>query len=194
MDETVAPCTALTNTAAFDAETGQLRVVIETPKGSRNKYGYRPDLHCLELRTVLPEGMSFPYDFGFVPSTLGDDGDPLDILVLMDAPVVPLCLIKTRLVGVIEARQREKGKEWLRNDRLIAVAVHARTHADVHRLHDLRPGLIEEIQEFFRQYNRLGGKKFKPIGIAGPGSGRALVERGMQAFKDKLGRTAPGQA
>ena len=79
----------LSETATFDERTGELRVVIETPKGSRNKYDYDPDCDCLELATVLPEGMSFPYDFGFVPSTLGEDGDPLDILVLMDAPVVP---------------------------------------------------------------------------------------------------------
>ena len=71
----------LSETATFDAKTGELRVVIETPKGSRNKYDYDPDCDCLELATVLPEGMSFPYDFGFVPSTLGEDGDPLDILV-----------------------------------------------------------------------------------------------------------------
>ena len=84
----------LSETATFDERTGELRVVIETPKGSRNKYDYDPDCDCLELATVLPEGMSFPYDFGFVPSTLGEDGDPLDILILMDAPVVPGCVIR----------------------------------------------------------------------------------------------------
>ena len=93
----------LSETATFDKQTGELRVVIETPKGSRNKYDYDPDCDCLELATVLPEGMSFPYDFGFVPSTLGEDGDPLDILVLMDAPVVPGCVIRARPIGAIEA-------------------------------------------------------------------------------------------
>jgi inorganic pyrophosphatase len=67
--------------------------------------------------------MNFPYDFGFIPSTLGEDGDPLDVLVLMDAPVVAGCVIRGRLIGVMKARQRDKGeKEWVRNDRLIAVA------------------------------------------------------------------------
>ena len=69
----------LSETATFDEKTGEPRVVIETPKGSRNKYDYDPDCDCLELARVLPKGMSFPYDFGFVPSTLGEDGDPLDI-------------------------------------------------------------------------------------------------------------------
>src|ERR1700747_605593 len=100
--------TVLSETATFDEKTGELRVVIETPKGSRNKYDYDPDSDCLELATVLPEGMSFPYDFGFVPSTLGEDGDPLDILVLMDAPVVPGCVIRARLVGPLEGRAQAK--------------------------------------------------------------------------------------
>jgi inorganic pyrophosphatase len=88
----------LSEIATFDKASGDLRIVIET-KGSRNKYDYNPECDCLELATVLPEGMSFPYDFGFVPSTLGDDGDPLDVLVLMDVPVVPGCLIRARLIG-----------------------------------------------------------------------------------------------
>jgi inorganic pyrophosphatase len=124
----------LSETATFDAKSGDLRVVIETPKGSRNKYDYDPDCDCMELGTVLPEGMSFPYDFGFVPSTLGDDGDPLDILVLMDAPVIPGCVIRARPIGAIEAKQKAKGEDWERNDRLIAIAVHAQTHDNAHRL------------------------------------------------------------
>src|ERR1700740_3147507 len=114
---------------------------------------------------VLPEGMSFPYDFGFVPSTLGEDGDPLDVLVLMDAPVVPGCVIRARPVAEIEAKQKTKGGDWQRNDRLIAVAAHAQTHQNVQSLEDLRPHLIDEIQEFFIAYNRLRGRKFKPLAL-----------------------------
>jgi len=178
----------LTEIASHDAETGALRVVIETTKGSRNKYNYIPEFGCLELAAVLPEGMSFPYDFGFVPSTLGEDGDPLDVLVLMDMPVVPCCLIRARLIGAIEAEQREnsgdKGK-WVRNDRLIAVAEHARTHADVHSLSDLRPGLVDEIAEFFAQYNRLRQREFRALGAAEPERARALVEQGRNAYRKK---------
>ena len=123
----------LSETATFDSKTGELRVVIETPKGSRNKYDYDPECDCLDLATALPEGMSFPYDFGFVPSTLGEDGDPLDILILMDVPVVPGCVIRARPVGAIEAKQKAKGEEWERNDRLIAVATHAQTHRRLER-------------------------------------------------------------
>lgn len=75
--------TVLSGTATFDKDSGDMRAVIETPKGSCNKYRYDPHCDCFELATSLPQGMAFPFDFGFVPSTLGDDGDPLDVLVLM---------------------------------------------------------------------------------------------------------------
>ena len=181
--------TILSETATFDAKTGELRVVVETPKGSRNKYDYDPDCDCLDLATVLPEGMSFPFDFGFVPSTLGEDGDPLDILILMDAPVVPGCVIRARAVGAIEAKQKAKGESWQRNDRLIAVATHAQTHENVKSLADLRPHLVEEIKAFFVEYNRLRGRKFKPLALSGRGKSRKLIESGMHAFKKRTRRS-----
>ena len=179
--------TILSETATFDAKTGALRIVIETPKGSRNKYDYDPDCDCLELGTVLPEGMRFPYDFGFVPSTIGDDGDPLDILVLMDAPVVPGCVIQARLIGAIEAKQKAKGEDWIRNDRLIAIAVHSQTHDNAKSIGDLRPHLIEEIRQFFVNYNELRGRKFKPIAEAGPRTAEKLIEAGIKTFKKQNG-------
>jgi len=185
MTKRLARHAVLSERATFDKKTGELRVVIETPKGSRNKYDYDPDCDCLELATVLPEGMSFPYDFGFVPSTLGEDGDPLDILVLMDAPVVPGCVIRARLVGAIEAKQKARGEDWQRNDRLIAVATHAQTHQDVKSLEDLRPHLVDEIKEFFIDYSRLRGRKFKPLALIGPDNSRELIKSGMNAFKKR---------
>src|SRR5579863_7953432 len=86
-----------------------VRVIIETPKGSRNKYAFDPALGAFVLRKVLPAGMAFPYDFGFVPATIGGDGDPLDVLVLMDEPAFPGCVLKCRLVGVIRGRQKSHG-------------------------------------------------------------------------------------
>lgn len=166
-----------------------LRVVIETPKGSRNKYDYVPGCDCLELATVLPEGMTFPYDFGFVPSTLGDDGDPLDVLILMEAPVVPGCIVRARLIGVIEAKQKQKGGGWIRNDRLVAVATHAQTHEAVKRFADLRPHLLDEIKGFFMEYNQLRGRKFRPLSDGGPRRARRLVEAAIAAF-DKKHRNA----
>lgn len=174
----------LSEIAPFDGKKN-LRVVIETPKGSRNKYGYDPACDCFELKTVLPVGMSFPFDFGFIPSTLGDDGDPLDILVLMDSPVVGGCVLAARLIGVIEAEQKEDAKAWLRNDRLVAVAVHSRTHEGIDSLKDVQKNLIDEIVCFFEEYNRVHGKKFRSLGEHGPSRAVALVEEGRARHKKK---------
>src|SRR5215217_8069110 len=84
--------------------------VIESPKNSRNKFNYDPESNLFKLASLLPEGMSFPFDFGFIPSTRGEDGDPLDVMVLMDEPAHVGCLMEVRLIGVIEADQTEHGK------------------------------------------------------------------------------------
>src|SRR5256714_11155497 len=107
---------------AFDDDGKELNVIIETPKGSRNKFNYDDKLRLFKLGGVLPSGAVFPFDFGFVPSTTGGDGDPLDVLVLMDEPAFAGCLVRVRPVGVIEAEQTERDGGTARNDRLIAVA------------------------------------------------------------------------
>jgi inorganic pyrophosphatase len=165
----------------FDGD--RIRAVIETPKGSRNKYDYNPKHQCFEYAKALPEGMNFPFDFGFIPGTLGDDGDPVDILVLMDAPALMGCVVKTRLLGAIKAQQKEKGGSWERNDRLIAVAEKSRLYEKPKSLADLRDGLVAEIANFFEQYNRIDGKQFRSLGDCGPRAALALVEQGMKKFK-----------
>ena len=114
--------TDLAHLETWDSKSGCLNVIIETPKGSRNKFEYKPEGGLFELSKVLPKGLSFPYDFGFVPSTKGEDGDLLDVLVLMDEPAFTGCKVRCRLIGVIEAEQTNKHGETVRNDRLIAVA------------------------------------------------------------------------
>ena len=90
------------------AKASSVEIIVETPKGSRNKYKYDPDNDVFKLSKVLPEGMVFPYDFGFVPSTKAADGDPLDVLMLMDEATFPGCLVECRLIGVIKAEQEEQ--------------------------------------------------------------------------------------
>jgi inorganic pyrophosphatase len=177
--------TILSEITPFDDKSSDLRIVIETPKGSRNKYSYDPDCDCLQLSTVLPEGMVFPYDFGFIPST-GDDGDPLDILILMEASVVPGCVVRTRVIGGIEAKQKEKGESWTKNDRLTAVATHAQTYQNAKNLSDLRPHLIDEIIEFFVDYNKLRNRKFKAGAAVGSHKAKRLIDAGMKQFASPL--------
>jgi inorganic pyrophosphatase len=175
------PGTNLLQLEAFHDEE-ELNVVVETPKGSRNKYTYDEQLGLFKLGGVLTSGASFPFDFGFVPSTVGGDGDPLDVLVLMDEPAFAGCLVRTRLVGVIEAEQTERDGETTRNDRLIGVAAGARLHARVRTLESIGATLLEEIEHFFVSYNQIKGKEFKPLGRFGPERARALVEEGVKRF------------
>jgi inorganic pyrophosphatase len=141
-------------------------VVIETPKGSPNKLAFDPRLGAFVLKGMLPAGAVFPFDFGFVPSTRADDGDPLDVLVLMDAPVFPGCVVPSRLIGVIEAEQSEDG-ETERNDRLLAVAANSATHRSIQTLSDLSQDLVAQVEHFFVSYNEMNGKQFRVKGRAG---------------------------
>jgi len=160
-------------------EKNVFNAVIETPMGSRNKFKYDEELGCFALSGVLPQGMMFPHAFGFIPQTRAADGDPEDVLVILDEPVFPGCVVPSRLVGVIEAEQTEDGKTE-RNDRLIAVAASSRDHSDVKSLHDLNDNLIEEIEKFFVNYNEEKGKKFKVLKRRGPQQAKKLLEKSWE--------------
>jgi inorganic pyrophosphatase len=170
---------SLLKLSTYDAESGDLNVVIETPQGSRNKYDYDDDLRLFSLHHVLPRGASFPFDFGFAPSTLGDDGGPLDVLVLMDQPAFTGCLVGARLIGVIEAEQSEESKTT-RSDRLIAVAANSPTHSHIDSIEQLPGELLDEIEHFFISYHAMRERRFKPIGRKGADRAAALVQEGMR--------------
>jgi inorganic pyrophosphatase len=159
-----------------------IKVIIETPKGSRNKYAYDPEERIFTLKKVLPAGMTFPYDFGFVPSTEAGDGDPVDVLVLMDEPAFPGCALKCRLIGVIEGEQG-KGKKTERNDRIVAIEAANHTWANIKHIDDLGKQFVEELEEFFVNYHELKGKEFRVLDVRGPGAARKCVDQGLKAAK-----------
>ncbi len=160
----------------FSTGRKSLQVVIETPKGSRNKFKFDPELGTYRLASVLAEGMVFPYDFGFVPQTKAGDGDPLDVLLLMDEPAFPGCVVESRIVGVIQAEQTEDGKT-VRNDRILAVAVPSHVHADIKGPNDLNSNMIQELQKFFVAYDQARGKKFKILGCKGANAAMKLIKK-----------------
>ena len=170
------------NLTAFDVESGLLNAIVDTPKGSRNKFKFDSRNGLFKLSGTLPVGNSFPFDFGYVPSTAGDDGDPLDVLILMDEPAFVGCLVPSKLIGVIEAQQTEAG-ETHRNDRLIAVAGYSRNHSHVRFLGDLNSNLVHEIERFFISYNTTRGKQFEILNRAGPERAREIVLQGVETLR-----------
>jgi inorganic pyrophosphatase len=165
---------------AFDkGEIDRCTVIIETPKGSRNKYAFDPEERIFALKKVLPAGMAFPYDFGFVPSTLGGDGDPLDVLVLMDEPAFPGCKLTCRIIGVIEGEQGHK-KKTVRNDRVVAVEDDNHSYAHVKRIDDLGKRFERELEEFFVNYHRLSNEQYRILALKGPASGRRCVKHAQR--------------
>lgn len=152
------PLRPLAQLDPFD-DDGCLVVVVETAKGSPNKFAFKPEYGTFVLKGVLPAGAAFPFDFGSVPSTRGEDGDPIDVLVLMDAPAFPGCIVPSRAIGVLEAEQTEHGKTE-RNDRILAVASNSSTHKSIRELGDLSQDLIAQIEHFFVSYNEAKGKRF----------------------------------
>jgi inorganic pyrophosphatase len=130
----------------------------------------------------LPLGAVFPFDFGYIPSTKAGDGDPLDILILLDEPAFVGCLVPAKLIGVIEASQTENQETTL-NDRLVAVSAASRNHTHVRFLGDLNSNLIHEIERFFISYNETKGKRFEIHGRFGPDRAHALLVAAVRNFK-----------
>jgi inorganic pyrophosphatase len=171
-DEPIPTCTA----------DGLVHIIIDTPQGSRNKYKYDTQWCCFKISRVLPIGMCFPHDFGSIPSTAGADGDPLDALVLVETPSFAGCLMQVRLIGVIEAEQKEN-RQTLRNDRLIAVAETPVNKPVIKHLNEVPKTMLDELEQFFVNYNRVHGREFKPIGRRGPQAARRLLKAGMRAYR-----------
>jgi inorganic pyrophosphatase len=144
-----------------------LDVVIETPKGSRNKFKYDPEKRMFRLSQILPQGMIFPFDFGFVPNTRSDDGDPLDVLVLIEEATFPACVLECALIGVIEAQQTEQSGKSNRNDRLIATARQSLLYSQVVDIRDLNPTVLKHIEAFFVNYQKLRNVEVSILGHHG---------------------------
>jgi len=162
----------------------KIQVVIETPKGSRNKHAFDHEQRVFGLKRVLPAGLAFPYDFGFVPSTKAEDGDPTDVLVLMDEPAFPGCLLKCRIIGIIEGQQGKK-KKGERNDRIIAIEEANHSYAHVRHVKELGKKFVKELEEFFVNHHDLQGEKYRILDLKGPAEARRRLENGIRRARKK---------
>jgi inorganic pyrophosphatase len=137
-----------------------INVIIETPYKSRNKFAYDEKTGLFKFKKLLPDGMSFPCDMGFISATKGEDGQPLDALVLMEEISYPGCLVECRLLGVIKAVQIENEKK-VRNDRFIAVPAEVKEYDHLNHISDLNGNKIKAIISFFENYNKLENRRFQ---------------------------------
>jgi len=160
-----------------------VNVVVDTPSGSPAKFKYDKGNHCYKLSRLLPAGTVFPYNFGSIPATAAEDGDPLDLLILTDSPLFVGCLVQTKLLGVLIAVQSEGGKT-IRNDRLIGVAVTEASPALYETLDDVPSVRLAEIEHFFISYNRVHGREFKPIRLGD----QRTAERAVRAAQSRYRR------
>jgi inorganic pyrophosphatase len=168
----------------LDRDAGTCVAIIETPKGRRGKYDYDRETGLFRLANLLPEGMSFPLDFGFIPSTLCDDGDPLDVMVLSDEPSPVGALVEVKLIGVLEAEEKEHGKVE-RNDRLLAIPVASHLYAGISTVDDLEPSFIRYLSEFWINKAKLEGKTFRVLKVSEPAAAIALVRQTAKVAKNK---------
>jgi inorganic pyrophosphatase len=185
--------TPVSELPAVDPDSGRLNVVVDTPRGCRNKYKFDERHGHWRLSKALPQGMSFPYDFGFIPSTRGEDGDPVDVLLLMDEPAFPGCVVTARLIGVLEAEQTEDG-ETVRNDRLVAVLETPYNPPEYRSLDEVSRQRLAEIEHFFVSYNQMEGRHFKPLARRGADRAEELLEEARAAGPRHNGaRRPPGR-
>lgn len=181
------PASPYTRLRPIEEDGETYRVVVETPRGSRHKYDFEEELGLFVLGGVLPIGAVFPYDFGFLPATLGEDGDPLDVLLLLDDTCFTGCVVPTRFLGAVEAEQTERDGRKVRNDRLIGVSTESQNHEHITTLEQLGESVLEEIEHFFVSYNESRGKKFEPLGRVDAERAAELVREGMEMHRRSRG-------
>jgi inorganic pyrophosphatase len=163
-------------------EDGDVYVVIETPRGSRAKIAYDPKLETFTLSKSLLAGLTYPHDWGFVPSTKGEDSDPLDIMVVHDAATFPGIVLTCRIIGILQIKQKSTGKT-LRNDRLFAVPRQSHSEQGLRDVRDLSRAIQQELEKFFIAPDELEEKELEIIGWKGPKTAVQVIKDARNAFR-----------
>lgn len=176
---------ATTSIKSFDKDKKCWNVIIETPKGSNIKYALDEKTGRLTVKKALPEGMVFPFNFGMIPGTVAADGDPIDVLVFNEEPLVAGCLLHVKPIGVIKAEQSD-GKKTVRNDRIIGQAVPKEAPTELEEIKLTRKTVLQ-IAFFFTAYNKAYGKHFKVLGTGDAKKAVELVKRARKNAEKQRG-------
>ena len=160
-----------------------IRCIVETPRGSRAKFRFDPEAKLFALSKELVTGLSYPYDWGFIPSTLGDDGDPVDVMVLHDVATYPGMIICASLVGVLRVNDVEDGKKTP-NPRLFAVPVGANREHDLEDVRQLSKRTRKELEKFFKQTAALEAKDVEVIDWEGPKVAHEILDAAAARYRE----------
>jgi len=152
--------------------------VIEIPKGSRNKYELDKESGLLRLDRALYSAVYYPADYGFIPRTYCDDGDPLDVLVLAQEPVYPLTLVEARAIGVMRMRD-EKGVD----DKIVAVSVYDPAYADYSDKDQLPAHVLRQLRRFFEDYKALEHKQVVVEDMQGPAEALVVIREALELYR-----------
>ena len=155
-------------------EDGNIHVVIETPRGAKAKLKCEPEMGVFVLSKSLMTGLPYPRDWGFIPSTEAEDGDPVDALVIHEAATFPGLVIKCKPVGVLEIMQHNKNKKKQRNDRVMAVPIQSHAESGL-RVDDLSKQVKEELERFFAATEEFQSKRLEFLGWHGPKRAMRLI-------------------
>lgn len=166
----------------LDRSNMTCEAIVEAPAGTRVKVYYDPDTHRFRVGKFLPLGLAFPVDFAFVPSTLGGDGDPLDLLILPEAALPVGSIVKVRILGILESEQQKPNKRAKRNDRVIARLAESRLFAQVEELAALGPTFVEELGVFFQTYKNLRGQSYRVINVGDSKRAADLIDEAAAAY------------
>jgi inorganic pyrophosphatase len=166
---------------------GSLNVMVESPRGSSAKFKYDSDDDVIMLSRPLPAGLIYPYDWGFVPSTIAADGDPLDAVIVWDGTSYPGVIVPCRVIGVLNVEQTNlHSKRRERNDRLAVLPIKAPRHEGIVSIFDLTGRIRDEIERFFLHAVTFEGKELALLGWQGPLEAQAAVQTSAQAFHKGL--------
>jgi len=160
------------------SEKDSLNAIIETPRGSRNKYNFEKASRLFLLKKILPPGLCFPLDFGFIPHTKAEDGDPMDVLLFMEEPGFPGCLVECRVIGIIAAEQTKEGK-LIRNDRVLCVSANSKQFENLKDISDVSKEFLDDIGRFFETYHHLEGSSWKVLEVLNREKAIKLIKKNM---------------
>ena len=174
-------------------EDGDVQVVVETPRGSRAKFTYDPKCETFTLTNSRLTGLTYPHDWGFVPSTKADDGDPLDIVIIHDATTFPGLVVTCRVIGILQIKQKTKNKSEL-NDRLFAVPRRSHSEWALKDVRDLTAPIQVELEKFFIATDELEDKKLKIIGWKGPKVALQAIRDGTKSLRKTTSKRVTAEA